>query len=64
MAYGALVAEDGQVVARATRIAALSLRLNDMVTALEWFERAAAASPKPSEARAAVAAMERSTSGD
>ena len=45
VAYGALVADDGQFVARATRLAALSLRLNDLAAALEWFERAAAASP-------------------
>ena len=44
-AAGALAADDGQFATRAMRISTLSLRLNDLVTGLEWLERAAAASP-------------------
>src|SRR5207247_8067993 len=45
IAYGALVPNDADVAARATRIATLSLRLNDAPAASEWFERAASARP-------------------
>jgi tetratricopeptide (TPR) repeat protein len=45
ISYGALVPNDPELVSRATRIATLSLRLNDARVASEWFERAAAASP-------------------
>ena len=43
--YGGLVSDDSDFVPRATRIATLSLRLNDARTAVEWSERAAARSP-------------------
>jgi tetratricopeptide (TPR) repeat protein len=43
--YGALVGDDVEFVARATRIATLSLRLNDAATGVEWLARAVAASP-------------------
>ena len=43
--YGSLVADDVEFVPRATRIATLSLRLNDVAAGVEWLERAAAASP-------------------
>ena len=42
--YGALVGDDPGFVARAERIAALSLRVNDTATAIEWLDRANAAS--------------------
>ena len=45
VAYGMLVPTDTELASRATRIATLSLRLNDATTAVEWFERAATASP-------------------
>ena len=45
MSYGALVPNDPELASRATRVATLSLRLNDAPSASEWFERAAAASP-------------------
>jgi tetratricopeptide (TPR) repeat protein len=45
IAYGALVAGDSEFVARATRIATLSLRLDDVDAAVDWLQRAAAASP-------------------
>ena len=43
--YGALVAADGEYVIHATRIATLSLRLNDVGTAIEWLQKTASASP-------------------
>lgn len=43
--YGALAADDVDLVPRATRIAALSLRLSDTASAVQWLERARAASP-------------------
>ncbi len=38
--YAGLVADDADAVAHATRIAALSVKLNDSPTALSWLERA------------------------
>jgi tetratricopeptide (TPR) repeat protein len=43
--YGALVNEEEQLVQRASRISALSLKLNDAATARIWLQRAVAASP-------------------
>ena len=43
--YGGLVADDPEFVPRATRIATLSLRLDDVDVAIEWLQRASAASP-------------------
>jgi Flp pilus assembly protein TadD len=43
--YGALVPDDPEFVAHATRIAALSLRLNDVATAIEWLQKTAAVTP-------------------
>jgi len=43
--YGSLEADDPEFPARAAKIAALSLRLNDPATAVEWLERAASTSP-------------------
>lgn len=45
IAYGALIADDPEFVARATRIATLSLRLEDVDVAVEWFQRAAHSTP-------------------
>jgi tetratricopeptide (TPR) repeat protein len=45
ISYGGLVANDPQFVNRATRIATLSLRLDDTDAAVEWLQRAANASP-------------------
>ena len=43
--YGALVADDAEFVARAARIAALSLRLNDAPAAVDWLRRAERTKP-------------------
>jgi tetratricopeptide (TPR) repeat protein len=43
--YGALVGDDAQSLARTTRIAALSLRLNDPASAVKWLQKAADANP-------------------
>jgi tetratricopeptide (TPR) repeat protein len=43
--YGSVVADDRDFPSRASRIAALSLRLNDPDTAVEWLDQAASASP-------------------
>ena len=43
--YGALASDDAEYAAHATRIATLSLRLNDVATAIDWFRKTAAASP-------------------
>src|SRR3954452_12026860 len=43
--YGALTANDADLVPRAARIASLSLRLNDPQTAVHWLAQAVAASP-------------------
>jgi tetratricopeptide (TPR) repeat protein len=53
--YGALVAGDVDLVPRAMRIAALSLRLNDVAAGVEWLKRAAAASPNDVRVLAALA---------
>ena len=45
IAYGALVPDDPEYVPRASRIATLSLRLNDVGTAIEWLQKTAAATP-------------------
>jgi tetratricopeptide (TPR) repeat protein len=46
---GALQGDDADVVERATRIASLSMRLNDPASAVRWYERAVegAATPDP-----------------
>ena len=54
IAYGALVADDHEFVTRATRIAALSSRMNDARTAVEWLERAVAVSPNDDTLRTAL----------
>ena len=43
--YGGLTASDADFVSRAARIASLSLRLDDLQTAVVWYERASASSP-------------------
>jgi tetratricopeptide (TPR) repeat protein len=43
--YGGLAPNDQDFAARATRIASLSVRLNDPQTAVAWFTRAATANP-------------------
>jgi tetratricopeptide (TPR) repeat protein len=43
--YGGLVSNDTDFVSRATRIATLSLRVNDADAAADWFRRASSASP-------------------
>jgi tetratricopeptide (TPR) repeat protein len=43
--YNALTADQSGLAIRASRIAALSSRLNDFKTAAEWFERALTATP-------------------
>jgi tetratricopeptide (TPR) repeat protein len=43
--YNALAGDEGEFVARATRIATLSLRLDDVATAIDWLQKTATASP-------------------
>jgi predicted Zn-dependent protease len=43
--YGSVVSDDRDFTSRAARIAALSLRLNDPDTAVDWLDRASSASP-------------------
>lgn len=43
--YGSLVRDDTTLVNRATRIAALSMQLNDPTTAIEWLQRILVATP-------------------
>ena len=54
-AYGALIADDAEYVPRASRIATLSLRLNDVGTAIEWLQKTAAASPNDVQLLASLA---------
>ena len=53
--YGALTSSDADRAPRAIQIAALSIRLNDPQTAVEWLSRAAAASPADMRLLAALA---------
>ena len=53
--YGGLVADDPEFVARATRIATLSLRLDDVGAAAEWLRRAVRASPNDINLMASLA---------
>lgn len=53
--YGVLAFGDGDLVARATRIAALSLRLNDPRTAVDWLSRATSSNPNDVRLIAALA---------
>jgi tetratricopeptide (TPR) repeat protein len=53
--YTALVADEADFPARATRIAALSLRLDDVATAIEWLQKSAAANPADVKVLASLA---------
>ena len=53
--YGGLMSNDVDFVQRATRIASLSLRLNDAPTAVHWLTRAASSSPTDIRLMAALA---------
>jgi tetratricopeptide (TPR) repeat protein len=53
--YGGLVPSDADFVSRATRIAALSLRVSDPATAVDWLNQAASASPNDLRIVAALA---------
>lgn len=53
--YGGLVSTDPDFVSRASRIATLSLRLNDATTAVSWLAQAASASPNDLRLVAALA---------
>jgi len=53
--YSALTALDADLAPRAMQIAALSIRLNDPQTAVQWLSRAAAASPADARVLAALA---------
>ena len=53
--YGGLVPADAEFVPRASRIAALSLRVNDPATAVRWLTQAASASPNDVRLTAALA---------
>ncbi len=56
--YSALVTDDAEYVPHATRIATLSLRLNDVATAIEWLRKTAAASPNDVRILASLAEAE------
>ena len=55
IAYGTLVADDEEFLPRATRIATLSLRVNDVQAAIAWLERAVAVSPNDATLLVALA---------
>lgn len=44
--YGAVMPNDPELAGRAARIASLSLRLNDLASAVDWFQRALSAKPE------------------
>ena len=54
-AASVLALNDGDLVSRATRIAALSLRLNDPRTAVDWLTRATSSNPNDVRLIAALA---------
>ena len=56
--YGALVADDAEYVPHVTRIATLSLRLNDVAGAIEWLRKTVAASPNDVRILASLAEAE------
>jgi tetratricopeptide (TPR) repeat protein len=56
--YGSVVSDDRDFTGRAARIAALSLRLNDPDTAVDWLDRAASASPNDMKLVALLAEAE------
>ena len=76
--YGSVVADDRDFTSRAARIAALSLRLNDPDTAVDWLDQASSASPndlkllalladaqlRAGDAEAALASIERGLTKD
>jgi tetratricopeptide (TPR) repeat protein len=53
--YGALAGDDAQSPSRMIRIAALSLRLNDPASAVQWLQRAADANPSDAKVLASLA---------
>jgi len=53
--YGALARGDGDLAARATRIAALSVQLKEPELAITWLQRAQTANPKDARIAAALA---------
>jgi tetratricopeptide (TPR) repeat protein len=55
IAYNALVSDDPAFVPHASRIATLSLRLNDVATAIDWLQKTAAASPNDARLLAELA---------
>jgi tetratricopeptide (TPR) repeat protein len=55
MDYTSLAGEDTDFVARARRIAVISLKLDDVETAADWLQRASAANPTDLELLAALA---------
>jgi tetratricopeptide (TPR) repeat protein len=55
ISYGALVSDDAEFVGRATRIATLSLRLDDVDAAVEWLQRAFTVSPNDVKLMASLA---------
>jgi Flp pilus assembly protein TadD len=53
--YGALAGDDAQALPRATRIAALSIRLDDPASAVRWLQKVADVTPSDVKALAALA---------
>ncbi len=52
--YGSVTSDDAQLVSRATRIAALSMRLDDPPTAARWLQRASEVGPTDARVLAAL----------
>ena len=57
--YNALVGDDAQLPSRATRIASLSMRLNDPASAVRWLQKAASANPSDANVLALLADAQR-----
>ena len=57
--YNALVGDDAQLSSRATRIASLSMRLNDPASAVRWLQKAASANPSDANVLALLADAQR-----
>jgi tetratricopeptide (TPR) repeat protein len=58
--YSALAGDDAQAASRATRIAALSMRLKDPASAVRWLQKAADANPSDAKLLASLADARRS----
>jgi len=57
--YNVLVGDDAQLPSRASRIASLSIRLNDPASAVRWLQKAAEANPSDANVLASLADAKR-----